>query len=433
MTREIKINLPYITRVEGHGNVVVNVKEGRVEEMRLEIVESPRFFEAMLVGRSIVEAPPLTSRICGICAISHTEASLKACEMALGVEVAEETVALRKLLLNAELMQSHILHLLFLVLPDFRGAPSIIALKETEPETVKLALRLKATANDIATHLVGRHVHPVGMAIGGFRRWPSKKDFRAVRAVVEAALPDIAKAVSLFKDIETPEFPRSANYASLSSDKEYALYDGRLVTSGGETREVCDYRELITEEVVAHSTAKHSRIGGKAVAVGALARLSNNFDHLNKEAKAAAKTLGLPRPSSHLTTGPYLNNPAQLVECVHALYDSLSILDYLDKAKDPGTGEVRLRSGRGVGAVEAPRGTLYHEYETDKDGVITKTNCVIPTAQNLLNIEEDMRELVPLIIETGKETIAKRLEMLVRAYDPCISCSTHLIKVDFIE
>ncbi len=429
------INIHHITRVEGHGNIVLNIKEGRIEELRLEIVESPRFFEVMLLGRNILEAPPITARICGICAISHTAASIKACEDALGFTPSENVVLLRKVLLHAELLQSHILHIYLLVAPDLFGAGSVIPLASSNPELIKRGLRLKKAANDICKVLVGRHIHPIGMVVGGFTKQPAVKDLDEVRRILEGMIPDMEETVKFFEEHRMPEFNRPTKYCSIR-DEDYALYDGHLYAKNNPPLEVQRYREFISEDVIAYSTAKQVRSGGSSIMVGALARINNNFDRISEKAKEAAKRLGLIPPC----TNPFMNNIAQVVECVHSVYDSLELLDVLSAnlASAPfsvtgGVPAIEPREGKGVGVVEAPRGSLYHEYGTDEKGIIRSANCIIPTGQNLLNIEKDIEAMVPSILELPKRDIEKRLEMLVRAYDPCISCSTHFLEVKFIE
>src|SRR3972149_6025393 len=424
------IHLHHITRVEGHGNLVLNIKEGRIEELRLEIVESPRFFEVMLLGRHITEAPHITSRICGICAISHTLASIKACESALDITPSADVILLRKILMHAEVLQSHILHLYLLVAPDFFNVGSVIPLARSNPEVVKRGLRLKKVANEICRILVGRHIHPIGMTVGGFMRIPAKKDLEEVRKVLESAIPDIDETVNFFKGLNIPEFNRETRYCSLKDKGDYALYDGKLYSKENDFTEVEQYRDFITESVIEYSTAKHASSGDSSIMVGALARLNNNYSQLSDKAKEAAQRLGLTLPS----TNPYMNNVAQLVESVHCIYDSLRLLDQLSSGNmNVGVGRVDVREGLGVGVVEAPRGSLYHEYGVDDKGIIKSANCIIPTAQNLANIEEDIEALVPGILGLSKVEMIQRLEMLVRAYVPCVSSSSHCLEVKFIE
>ncbi len=425
------IHLHHITRVEGHGNIVLNIREGRIEELRLEIVESPRFFEVMLIGRSIEEAPHITSRICGICAISHTTASIKACEAALNITPSREVVLLRKILINAEVLQSHILHLYLLVAPDLFGVGSVIPLAKSHPDIVKRGLRLKRAANEVCRILVGRHIHPIGMTIGGFTRLPTEKDLEEAQKFLENAIPDMDETVRFFEGIDMPEFNRPTKYCSLKDEGEYALYDGKLYSNDGHLVDVTGYREFITEEVIEYSTAKHAKSGGRFIMVGALARFNNNHTDLSNKAKEAAERLGLTPPC----TNPFMNNIAQVVESVHCIYDSLRLIDLISSSKISNglPADIEAREGHGIGVVEAPRGTLYHEYEVDKKGIIRSANCIIPTSQNLANIEKDIEAIVPMIIELPREEIERRLEMLVRAYDPCISCSTHFLEVKFVE
>ena len=139
-TRNVQITVEYLTRVEGHGNIVVNVKEGRLDACRLDVVESPRFFEGMLRGRSLFEAQHITSRICGICACGHSLASIQAAEDALGITPSEQTIKLRKLLLHLEILDSHILHIYLLVAPDLLGVKSFVPLVDTHNKVVRRAL-----------------------------------------------------------------------------------------------------------------------------------------------------------------------------------------------------------------------------------------------------------------------------------------------------
>jgi len=428
MTHDIRVN--HVTRVEGHGNIVLNTRNGKIEELKLEIVESPRFFEMMLKDRKYDEAPSITSRICGICAVGHTTASLKAVEAALDIVPSDQTILLRKIVLNAEIIQSHVLHYYFLVAPDFFGAGSVIPLAASHPDVVKRALRMKKTANDICEILVGRHVHPIAMVVNGFTKLPSLKELDKVRHLLEETVPDIEETTRLFQSLEMPDFKRKTEYFSLSGDDEYALYDGRLRSTEGKSLETNRYKDVIIEHVVGHSTAKHVKSEQASIMVGALARFNNNWKQLCPEAKAVADDFGLIAPCYN----PFMNNIAQIVETVHCIYESLSLIDTIaSRGIRDEKPECHVREGKGVGAVEVPRGTLYHEYKIDKNGILKEANCIIPTTQNLLNIEKDMESFVPDILNLPKEEIRLKLEMLVRAYDPCISCSTHFLEVTLVE
>lgn len=441
MSRNVKVNVEYLTRVEGHGNIVVNVKDSKLEDCRLEIVESPRFFEGMLRGRSIFEAQHITCRICGICSCGHTLASIQAAEQAIGFKPSRQTTELRKFLLHMEELDSHLLHIYLLVAPDLLGVKSFVPLIATHNEVVRRALRMKKTCNDICDILVGRHVHPISSIVGGFTKLPTEKALDAMLELLEEVLlPDMDATVALAATLKFPEFNRPTEYVGLVSDeKEYPLLMGDVGSTEGKRVKKEDYRSVTNEYVVPHSSAKHTKWSKDSYMVGALARVNLNYKKLHPKAKAVAEAIGL-KP---VTTNPYLNTAAQLIECVHCLYDAIRILkafqeDGIDYEEElvvglNENGRIPVKAGRGVGAVEVPRGILFHDYEVDGHGKIVNANCIIPTNQNVNNIEHDMKKLVPEILTLNDEDITLRLEMLVRAYDPCISCSAHFLNVKFIN
>ncbi|HET6516456.1 MAG TPA: Ni/Fe hydrogenase subunit alpha [Thermodesulfovibrionales bacterium] len=438
--RDVKINVEYLTRVEGHGNIVVNVKDGSLDICRLDIVESLRLFEGMLRGRSIFEAQHITSRICGICACGHTLASIQAAEDALGVTPSEQTMKLRKLLLHLEILDSHILHIYLLVAPDLLGVKSFVPLVDTHNKVVRRALRLKKTCNDLCNILVGRHVHPISATIGGFTKLPGEKDLDDMLNLLKGMVPDIQATVELVSTFRFPEFERDTEYVALVSDTdEYPLLMGDLASTDGVRKGKKSYKSITNEFVVSHSSAKHTRLSRGSYAVGSLARFNLNHDKLRPKAREAASLLGI-RPKC---VNPYLNTAAQLIETVHCLEDAIALVEDLKEegiARDEAIlvalneeSRIPVKAGSGVGAVEVPRGVLFHHYEIDEKGIIRDADCVIPTNQNLGNIEDDMEKLVPEILNKSDEEITFSLEMLVRAYDPCISCSTHFLNVTFVN
>lgn len=440
-SENLKVDVHYLTRVEGHGNIVVDVKEGKLTKCEFQVIESPRFFESMLVDRSIWEAQHLTSRICGICACGHTLASIKAAEDALGVKPSEEVIMLRKLLLNTEMLDSHILHIYILVAPDLLGVKSIVPLIKTHRPVIEMALRMKRMSDYGSEVLAGRHIHPISYVIGGLTQAPSREGLEKLYGLMLESRKDGEETVKIIKRLKFPQFQRPTQYMSLSRDDEYAMYDGDLVVNGVKSR-VADYRKLFIESVVDYSRAKISKINGKSYAVGALSRFNNNFAKLHKKAKAVANELGLNAPCFN----PYLNTAAQLVEWVHCLEESITILEKILKGaldekkivvsswpKRSELGKIKYKPNTGVGCVEVPRGSLFHEYSIDDSAHITAANCVIPTNQNMGNLEDDMRKIVPeLLGKKTQEEITLSLEMLARSYDPCISCATHLLDVKFV-
>ncbi|HSR46733.1 MAG TPA: Ni/Fe hydrogenase subunit alpha [Anaerolineales bacterium] len=426
--QDVHIDLHYLTRIEGHGHLRIDTRRGDIERCELNVVEAPRFLEAMLVGRPHAQAPHLASRICGICSVSHTTASVRAVEKALGIEVSPQTEDLRKLAFYGEILDSHILHAYLLVAPDFFGQPSAIALAGEQPEVVTRALRMKRLAGDLCAVLAGRHTHPISIAVGGFRHLPTTATVAGLLDRLVEARADVAATLDLFRDLSFPPLNRETEVLALRRDDEYAFIDGDIACSDGGRWPVDRYAGVVEEHVVSHSTAKHSRHARNPYMVGALARFKINHDRLHPKAKGAAAALGLTPEASN----PYLITAAQIVELVHCLEEAITLCQRL---VDRGLRRESLvmpshRSGEGVGVVEAPRGMLVHHYQIE-NAIVGRANCIIPTNQNLANLEADMRQLVPQILPLGTDEVTRRLEMLVRAYDPCISCATHVLDIDY--
>lgn len=424
MKANMNIDVHHLARVEGHGNIKIRVKEGKIEEAKWEVVETPRFFEAMLKGMYHDMAPTLTSRICGICSIGHTLASLRAVENALEIEIPGAARGLRLLAKHGETLQSHVLHLFFLVAPDFFNVGSVLPLVKSHPDIINLALRLKGIANDMCDVIAGRTTHPTSLIVGGVSKVPEKEQLAAVKSDLESCVPDLNKTVELFKSLEIPDFVRETEFVSLKGKDNYPWIGGELVSTDGVVNPEDGYLSMTNEYFVDFSTSKFTKLSRDSFAVGALARFNNNFEFLTSGAKTAAKELGL-SPVNH---NPFMNNVAQLVECFHAAEESIEMIDkFLDA--DPGNAlvEYDVKAGEGVGAVEVPRGILYHHYGIDEKGLITKADCVIPTTQNHANIHLDLHDLAEQFLKEGKndKEITKLCEMLVRSYDPCISCSVH--------
>jgi coenzyme F420-reducing hydrogenase alpha subunit len=399
----------------------------RLDRVEWQIPEAPRFFESMVVGRDWSELSRITSRICGICSIGHTFASQKATEAAMGITITEQTRRLREILNHAENLQSHILHVCYLVLPDLLGVGSVLPLIETHREVVLLAIRLHRLANETCDKIGGRTTHPIRACVNGWSMFPDKKTFREIRDNHVKAMEDLKRLVEFVQSLthKLPDFERETEYVSLTDPQEYALYDGLIKSSDvADFIQSREYERVTNEYVNDRSTAKWTRFNRDAYAVGALARFNNNRDQLSDVAKAVAGQLGLSAPCHN----PFMNSVAQVVECVFSVEKTIEhaqwFLDNGIKEEDKG---FAVREGRGVGAVDVPRGTLFHDYTYDGKGKCVEANLVIPTNQNHANIQLDMEEMVPLMKDMPGEKINLMLEMLVRAYDPCISCSTHCV------
>ena len=432
MATNFNIEVTPISRVEGHGDLVLDVKNRKIEKLQFRIPESPRFFEAMLVGKKYTDPSHITSRICGICSVAHTFTSLKATEYALGVKLNEQILKLRKLVNHGEYIQSNCLHVYFLAAPDFLGVGSVIPLVETHPEVVNIAVNMKKVANEVVRIIGGRAVHPITTVVGGFTRIPTVEDLLKIKDMLTALYPDLETSLALLKTLEIPAFERETEYISISDPDEYALYDGDLKSSDGWTIDCQDYLTKINEKVVEHSTGKHCWASRDAYMVGALARINNNYQLLSDNSKTYAEEFGL-KPLCYNT---FMINIAQFVEIVHCVDDSIRLIDeLLESGLDENLSmvDVKAKAGRGVGIVEAPRGTLIHDYTYDKEGKIEKANLIIPTNMNYANVEKDLEAFLPQIIDKSEDEIKLGCEMMIRAYDPCISCSTHFLNIKLVN
>ena len=418
-----------VCRVEGHGGITVSIQNGKVSEVKFDIFEGSRFFEPLLKGRPYDEIASITSRICAICSFGHTLASVQATEDAFGVKVSPQTEKLRDLMMQAEMIESHSLHLFCLVLPDLLGYPSAIHMAADHKEAVAMGLGLKKIGNTMREVLGGRAIHPCNAIVGGFGKLPAPDALAALQDPLKKALDDSMKAVDLFASLENPNYAESPTiYAALDSPGGIYGYFGKdILVSTGERLDIHDYRKLTNEKTVSHSHAKHSLFSGKPYMTGSLARLILNEKKLQGRAKEAQKKLRLRLPSDNI----FDNNLAQAVELVFSLERSLGIIgEFLREGpREEKLPEIKPRAGQGVGAVEVPRGTLYHSYSYDEQGRILEADIITPTAQNLANAEKDFRAAVERLPNEPQESMAFKLEMVARAYDPCISCSVHLIEL----
>ncbi len=417
-----------VCRVEGHGGINVSIQNGKILRVDFDIFEGARFFEPLLRGRPYDEVASITSRICAICSFGHTLASLQATEDAFGVKVTPQTEKLRDLMMHGEMIESHALHLFCLVLPDLLGYPSAIHMAADHKEAVVLGLGLKKLGNTMREVLGGRAIHPCNAVVGGFGKLPSVAGLMALRDPLAKALDDAMKAIDLLASLPTPNFSESPTvYAALDSAKGIYGYFGKdILISTGERLDIHDYRKLTNEKTVPHSHAKHSLFAETPFMTGSLARLILNEKKLRGKAVEAKGKLGLSLPTDNI----FANNLAQAVELVFSIERSREIIGELAREgmREEKLPEVKVKAGKGTGAVEVPRGTLYHSYSYDDMGRILEADIITPTAQNLANIEKDFRAAVEHLPNEPQDQMAFKLEMVARAYDPCISCSVHLIE-----
>ncbi len=429
MNRNIEVGA--LARVEGEGGLFIGMKNGQAVEVRLDIYEPPRFFEGFLRGRFLQEVPDITARICGICPVAYQMSGATALEDALGIEVSPQIYALRRLMYCGEYIESHALHIYFLQAPDLLGQPSALDLAAIAPDVVKDALRLKKIGNQLLKAIGGRSVHPVNVCVGGFYRWPDAKPLQDLLPELEWGLEAAKACVQWSATLPYPELEIDYEFVALHHPDEYAVIKGEVWSSSGSQLSVKEYETRYIEEHVRHSNALHSHTteGGHYL-VGPLARLNLNYEQLFPAAKQAMQDAGIQLPIKN----PYKSLIARAVELVHYYEEAIALIKVYQPV-GPAHLELKLKAGEGSGASEAPRGLLYHRYIIDDNGLVQFAKITPPTAQNLPRIEEDLFALAPQLVAMEHETATLTAEHLVRAYDPCISCATHFLKlkVDEIE
>jgi len=423
--------IDHLARVEGHGGITVELDGEAVKDVRFDVFEGARLLEPMLRGRRFDEVSPILSRICSICSTAHSLTSLKATEDAFGIRVSPQTEMLRELMFRGENIESHALHLFFLAIPDYLNYPSAPALAADKPAAVLLGLRLKKLGNMIQEVIGGRAVHPVNAVLGGFGRIPGFDQLIALRNALMQGVGDAEAVIDLVASLPATEFCHSDTcFAALRSPNSEGYYTGdeMMVISNGNRAIVraADYRSMTNEKAVPHSHAKHSTFRGKPYMVGSLARLTVNPRRLTGRLAVAMKRLKLSLPADN----PMDNNKAQAVELMNDVEHALDIIEQLmrEGVKEERCIPVHPRAGTGTGITEAPRGLLIHSYTYDAEGRIVNADVITPTALNAASIEDHFRRTVEQSAERDEATLARKLQMVARAYDPCISCSVHLVR-----
>ena len=422
-TRTIKVN--NLARVEGEGALYVRVKEGVIQDLKFRIFEPPRFFEALLQGKSFHDAPDITARICGICPIAYMMGASQAMENALGVTVNGPLRDLRRLIYCGEWIESHVLHIYMLHAPDFLGYQDAIQLSRDHPGVVETGLRLKKLGNRILEVIGGRAVHPVNLQVGGFYRVPRKQDIDTLIEPLKWAIEASLDTLKFLANLEYPEYDYEYTCVSLQHPHEYPITEGRIISNHGLSIPLDQFLDQFSEEQVTHSTALHSRLADTdCYLVGPIARYNNNHQHLSPLAQQAAQEAGL---------GTRCNNPFHsiLVRAVEVLYACEEALRLVESYQEPDESCVQITSGSGVGSgcTEAPRGICYHHYELDELGRILKACIVPPTSQNQRQIERDLWGVVERNLHLSQEDLTWRCEQTIRNYDPCISCATHFLQL----
>lgn len=420
------IQVPILTRVEGEGRVVVQLRDGAIEQVKLNIYEPPRLFEALLKGRPLENVPDITARICGICPVAYQMSSVHALEVALGISLTPEIRRLRRLLYCGEWIESHALHIHLLHAPDFFGAASGIELAQRFPNEVRRGMQLKKYGNRLLEVLGGRAIHPINVTIGGFYHLPSRDEMSTLIPLFEEGLNAAVDTVRWVSAFEFPDFEQQYDFVALTHPNEYPMNEGDIGCTDGTRISVREFNQYFSEEQVEHSTALQSvRTNGRsAYFLGPLARISLNRERLSPTAKRLADEVQFPA----ICRNPFKGIIARSLEVVHAYEEALEILRDYRPSTQHRPAYVN-KAGYGCAATEAPRGTLFHEYHVNDDGTVESGRIVPPTSQNQKQIETDIREYLGQRLQSSRRELELDCERLVRSYDPCISCSTHFLNV----
>lgn len=410
-----------ITRIEGHANIKINVKDRKLESIKLDVLTPPRLFEKLIVGRHFNDVPTIVSRICSICAASHRVISVMAIESAFGVTIREEAKFLRELLLHGETLQSHGLHLFMLALPDYYGKSSFVELATDMPEIVSLGFKIKGLGNEIQQAVGGRAIHQIIPVVGGMSAVPSREDLKAIRDKAEPLIDTVAEFLKQIPPMKSSSLVQVKNWVSLSGNA-----GGDVLINGTEHVGIEEFWQRINESSLPPSYTKHTLLDNEPFMVGPLARMLNSVP-LSVRASGLAETLGVTRDRS-----VYMNNLARGVEIVIFLETVTAIVNRLLEMDIPEDGgilsDVMPKAGTGFAAIEAPRGLLLHTYTFDNNGYVTEGDIVTPTALNLAEMERGLKIMAEALLKE-KADIIPELETLIRAYDPCISCSVHVVDI----
>lgn len=424
------INVDYLARVEGEGALYIKTKNNEIEDVKLRIFEPPRFFEALLKGREIWEAPDITARICGICPVAYQMSAVSAMENALGVKVPPYLHELRRLMYCGEWIESHTLHVYMLHAPDFLGYLDAIEMSKDNQNVLKRGLRLKKAGNEIIRILGGREMHPINVRIGGFYKLPRKDQFIELKEQLKQARDDAIETVKWVNNFNFPILERPYECVALSHPNEYPMTSGRIVSTSGLNINVEEYDQHFEEYQVPYSNALQSTIKGRgSYLVGPLARYNLNHQNLSKIVQETIKEIGFEKNCRN----PFRSIVIRSLEILYACDEALRIIETYDYDRMPAFVNVEKRAGVGYGVTEAPRGLLYHRYAINEKGLIENAKIVPPTSQNQKSIEEDLTDFTRLNSHMPDQELVWKCEQAIRNYDPCISCSAHFLKLERIH
>jgi len=426
---DLNISINKLSKIEGHADLDIKIRNGAVSEVNLRVEENRRFYMQAVEGKPALAAPQTLSRICGTCSVAHLTCAIEAVEKALGVKPSEQTVIMRKLMMYSLMIRDHALHLYFFALPDIFGIDSILDLPDEKKDLIHEALHIKEAGNNLSNLIGGRAVHAPFEAVGGFTKEVDKRKIKPMIEELKSVRKYALNLAEIFYRCDW-ELRRKTNFVALVTD-DFSFLEGEIRDSNGTRVMEKDYGKRLEKVVMPYSQAKGFEFEGDEYMVGSLSRLNLNKDNLHANTRETMKKYLELFPSDNI----YLNNLAQAVEITHSIDHAIELLENADFKKEE-TAKPTKQSGKGVGVIEAPRGTLYYSMEI-KDGKIAKASIATPTAQNLLNMREDLRELVSGVCNSSnpqsqwEKIIKKQAERIIRAYDPCMSCASHFLKINW--
>ena len=418
----MKLRIDHIAKIEGHASFTADIIAGDVHAAKIKIEEGARLFEGIMKDRLDEEVPEIGSRICGVCPVAHSLAGFKAIEKAYNLEIKEPALSLRKLMALGQLINSHSLHLFFFSLSDFFGFKNDLQLINAYPEKTHDAVKIRDIGNRLVEVIGGRSIHPLTPCIGGIRKAP---DINALRQLLNDCQNNLELAVNLgelFINLKYPDFFRKTTFVSLYSPDEYAIYDGQIKVDT-KIMKPEEFMAMVKEVQNGNDVAKRAYFSDKSYMVGALARLNNHREQLNPQAMELLEESKLKFPCYN----PFYNIMAQAIEVVHCIEEAIIILNNLIKQKiEVSESSIQNRNGEGLGVIEAPRGLLFYGLKI-KDGIVENVNIITPTDQNLTNLEADLEEFEHIgeFDNLSKQEREDKIKMLIRAYDPCVTCAVH--------
>jgi len=428
MHKDFDIHLKDISKIEGQTDLDISVKNGKVTSCKLKINQNKRFYTQAVLGKRYHEVPQIFSRICGTCSSAHALCSIEAIEKGLNITISNQTFKLKQLLINASHLRDHAMHLYFFCLPDIFGYDSVLDFSEELKEWTHDGLHVKEAGNFLSTIIGGRAVHPPFAVVAGFLEIPSKEDITTAIKKLLDARKRVLKLIEIFST-QKEKFIRQTNYVALVNEN-YNLLKGSIKTSKGTYIPEEEYGKHFERVILPYSTATAFTWESQDFMVGALSRMNLNKKSLHTNTQNDAKKYINLFPSNNI----FYNNLAQSIEMLNEIDSSLEILNSTNFVKEEPQKPKNLeKSSTGIGVIEAPRGTLYYKFDFEPEGIIKFADLCIPTQQNIILMEKDIASYIELIITLPKDKISYEVEKLIRAYDPCMSCATHFLKINWDE